>query len=207
VIIDNAQSFFSRPFEKIDSFNSARKFFGVPDGSYLFTSMDLKDNLEFEKVKDRMEHLLSRIEDGPKEAYAYFKYNDNLFSNPTIKQMSRISHRILESIDYNNIIKKRMDNFNYLHDHLMKINMLNFDLSSGQVPMVYPLYIEEDQLRETLIKNQVFIAKYWPNVEEYVQKDSLEYKLTNNILPLPIDQRYDRNDMAYIVDIIQKNIH
>ena len=36
LIIDNAQSFFSKPLEGIDTFYSARKFFGVPDGAYLY---------------------------------------------------------------------------------------------------------------------------------------------------------------------------
>ncbi len=36
LIIDNAQAFFCENFENTDSFYSARKYFGVPDGAYLY---------------------------------------------------------------------------------------------------------------------------------------------------------------------------
>ena len=42
VIIDNAQAFYSKHQDRAYSFNSARKFFGVPDGAYLFGKAKLK---------------------------------------------------------------------------------------------------------------------------------------------------------------------
>ena len=53
-----------------------------------------------------------------------------------------------------------------------------------------------------LIDNKIYVAKYWPNVLQWSQKDSLEYELTENIIPIPIDQRYNSNDMNRIVDLI-----
>ena len=38
LIVDNAQAFFAEPIEGIDTFYSARKFFGVADGAYLYTN-------------------------------------------------------------------------------------------------------------------------------------------------------------------------
>ena len=38
LIVDNAQAFFAKPIEGVDTFYSARKFFGVPDGAYLYTT-------------------------------------------------------------------------------------------------------------------------------------------------------------------------
>ncbi len=37
LILDYTQAFFSRPIDGIDTFYSCRKFFGVPDGGYLYT--------------------------------------------------------------------------------------------------------------------------------------------------------------------------
>lgn len=45
LIVDNAQAFFSSHIEGIDSFYSARKFFGVPDGAYLYTDKLLSNTL------------------------------------------------------------------------------------------------------------------------------------------------------------------
>ena len=40
LILDYTQSFFSKPIRGIDTFYSCRKFFGVPDGGYLYTDAD-----------------------------------------------------------------------------------------------------------------------------------------------------------------------
>jgi hypothetical protein len=60
-----------------------------------------------------------------------------------------------------------------------------------------------DLLRQHLIKHQVFIAQYWPNVSYWVkEKDAYEVFLQNNLLPLPIDQRYSIKDMEYVVKML-----
>src|SRR5690554_3207521 len=46
ILIDNAQAFYSKPLPGIDTFYSPRKFFGLPDGAYLFTNKILNQNLE-----------------------------------------------------------------------------------------------------------------------------------------------------------------
>ncbi len=51
------------------------------------------------------------------------------------------------------------------------------------------------------IKNGID-KKYYPN--GYL-KESIEYRYSNNILPIPCDQRYCINDMRRIIDIIQKD--
>lgn len=48
LIIDNTQAFYSIPIKGVDTFYSPRKFFGVPDGSYLYTSKILKKKLEID---------------------------------------------------------------------------------------------------------------------------------------------------------------
>src|SRR5690606_8875362 len=45
LIVDNAQSFFSRPIPGIDTLYSARKFFGVSDGAYLYCDTKLEGTL------------------------------------------------------------------------------------------------------------------------------------------------------------------
>ncbi|MCH5327067.1 MAG: hypothetical protein J1E29_07690, partial [Duncaniella sp.] len=83
------------------------------------------------------------------------------------------------------------------------VNQLNISLSQRDIPMIYPFLTERDALRKHLIDSKIFVAKYWPNVLEWVDKNSIEYYLANNILPLPIDQRYDDEDMNRILDILK----
>ena len=116
--------------------------------------------------------------------------------------MSRLTKRILESIDYKFINQKRYENFLLVHDKLKKKNRLVIDDSTFACPMYYPLLMTNDALRETLISNKIFVATYWPNVLEWCEEEETEYQLAKNLVPLPIDQRYNKEDMSRIIEIV-----
>lgn len=202
VIVDNSQAFFSTPSKGVDTFYSARKFFGVPDGAYLYTDKKLEDDLKQDKSSTRFSHLLGRIEDGPEEHYLGFKGNDENLKNQPIKKMSVLTERILEGIDYRRVINKRRDNYMYLHRLLKKTNLLDVSIEKDIVPMVYPYFIKREGLRGYLLENKIFVAKYWPNVEDWAKKEFLEYEMPESLLPLPVDQRYELGDMQLIYDRI-----
>ena len=65
---------------------------------------------------------------------------------------------------------------------------------------MYPLLIENGvMLRNSLQKEQIYIPLLWPNVKRDMSPIDIEYRLADNILPLPCDQRYVTDDMDYIV--------
>ena len=90
LIIDNAQAFFSEPLHNVDTFYSPRKFFGVPDGAYLFTDKLLKTDLERDISINRINHLLKRTEFGPESGYSDFLQSEDSLSNKPIKKMSNL---------------------------------------------------------------------------------------------------------------------
>ena len=70
---------------------------------------------------------------------------------------------------------------------------------------MYPLLIEDGaNVRKYLQERKIYISMLWPNVIETEAKDSYEYYLAQNILPIPCDQRYDSDDMKYIATMIKK---
>ncbi len=202
LIIDNAQAFFSKPLPGIDTFYSPRKFFGLPDGGYLYTGKNLDIELEIDKSSERVGHLIGRIEDTADTFFGIFKENDKKLNGQSIKKMSNITYRLLLNIDYKKIAAIRKNNFKFLHNKLSKKNFLTIDFDSDCVPMVYPFFIEDSSLRDLLIKNKIYTACYWPNIKKWVAKDSIEYKFCNEIIPLPIDQRYNLDDMSTIIKLI-----
>ena len=202
LIVDNSQSFFSPRMEGIDTFYSVRKFFGVPDGAYLYTDCLLDIALVRDKSFMRMQHLLQRIDEGAEKAYVLFRKNDDSLDNQPIKIMSLLSEKLLRNIDYQYIIDIRISNYQYLDKFLSSSNMLNLVLQNGYCPMIYPYLTSDTTLREKLIENKIFVAKYWPNVLQWCNNNSLEYQFTENILPIPIDQRYSEKEMRLIVNII-----
>ena len=203
LIIDNAQAFFAKPIDGIDTFYSARKFFGVADGAYLYTNTVLPDCFEQDISFDRMSHLLKRVDIGAELAYDDFKNNDNALVSQPIKLMSKLTDKILSGIDYEYIKQIRLKNFIYLHSALKSKNLLHIKNISNSVPMVYPYYTEKENIRQKLIENKIYIATYWPNTSEWCSENQIEKKLAKMIIPLPIDQRFEKKTMEFIVSNIK----
>ena len=202
LIIDNTQAFYAKPFEGIDTFYTCRKFFGVPDGAYLYTDKLLDVDFERDKSYDRMAHLMKRIDLSAEEGYKDFRRADDGLDNQPILRMSKLTERLMQSIDYDDIAKKRRANFMQLHNVLCDSNHLSITLTDDAVPMVYPYMVAKEGLREKLIENKIFVARYWPNVLDWTKKGSVEYLLTEQIQPLPIDQRYGEEDIKKLIEII-----
>lgn len=198
LIIDNAQAFFAKPLDGIDTFYSCRKFFGVPDGAYLYTDCFLATRFEQDHSYTRISHLLKRIDLSAEDGYKDFQQAEDLLCNQSILTMSKFTELLLSSINYSNIAHKRRANYEILRKSLGGKELLDDD-----VPMVFPYLANDGQsLRKNLIQNKIFVAKYWPNVEEWVGENALETWMANNILPLPIDQRYGVEDMQRIINTI-----
>lgn len=199
LIVDNVQAFFEKPLKGIDTFYSARKFLGVSDGAYLYTNSYLVEVFEEDKSYNRVSHLINRIECSAEEAYSEFVRNDNsLIGNP-IRRMSKLTEAILKSINYQNIKLKRINNYDILEQHLKKLNLLKLNLLDQSVPMVYPFISSDKSLRKKLIANKIYVATYWKNVLNWTCHNQLEHNLVEQLIPLPIDQRYSRKDMLKIV--------
>ena len=202
LIIDNAQSFYSAPLPLTDTFYSPRKFFGVPDGGYLYTARKIKQKLVKDISFERFEHLLKRIDLSPEAGYSSFCSNDKMLDNQAILEMSNLTEAILSSIDYTQIARRRRENFLYLKTILQNSNQLKIYLNESQVPMVYPYLPGTGGLRNKLIDNKIYTAQYWPNVLEWADKNSLEFMFASQIIPLPIDQRYTTTDLEKYLTLI-----
>lgn len=198
LILDYTQAFFAKPINGIDTFYSCRKFFGVPDGGYLYTDMQVDFEIEQDFSYSRMDSLVKRIDLSPEQGYDDFQRCSDEFHHLPIRYMSKFSKRMMKAIDYQDVSKKRRRNY-----EILRKSLGGKELSDDDVPMVFPYLTNDGQsLRRNLIQNKIFVAKYWPNVEEWAGKCAVETWLSNNILPLPIDQRYGVEDMQRIINII-----
>lgn len=204
IIVDNSQSYFQRPDEEYptDTLYSCRKYFGVSDGAFLYTDRKLDRCIPVDESYKRMEFLLGRFDtEDPGLFYDGYKANNMIFQNEPIKEMSRLTANILMSIDYDKIRKIRNKNFKYLDSKLRSINELKLD--STNATFMYPLLIRNgSEVRKELIKSNLFVPQLWPLDKEHALIDSLEYRYSEDILPLPIDQRYSIEDMEYIVSLV-----
>ena len=203
LIVDNTQAFYAMPIRGIDTFYTCRKFFGVPDGAYLYCDKELDEEIEQDYSYDRMAHLLKRIDLTAEEGYADFRKVDDGLNNQPIRKMSKLTQRMMQSIDYEAAAQRRRVNYEMSHEALGKENNLELHLEDDAVPMVYPYLVAMKDLREKLIQNKIFVARYWTNVLDWTQPEDIEYLLAHQMQPLPIDQRYGETEMIYIINKIQ----
>lgn len=203
LIVDNTQAFYAKPIPDIDTFYTCRKFFGVPDGAYLYCDKELDEEIEQDYSYDRVAHLVKRIDLSAEDGFKDFRRVDDGLDNQPIRKMSKLTQRMVQSIDYEAAAQRRRANFQMLHEALGKENNLELQLVDDAVPMVYPYLVPLEGLREKLIENKIFVARYWPNVLDWTTIDDIDYLLAYQMQPLPIDQRYGEKEMKYIINKIQ----
>lgn len=201
-ICDNTQAFFQNPIEGIDTFYSPRKFFGVADGGFLYTTKHLGAEFEQDESSARMEHVLGRHETSASAFYIEYQASEQSLSNQPIKMMSKLTEGILNAIDFQSVALARQRNFWMLHAKLGRQNLFKSFDGGAFVPMVYPLKIKNNGLRDVLLNRKIYVAKYWAEAKERCDD---ELGFIENLMPLPIDQRYGGVDMQRIINIVESN--
>ncbi len=202
LIIDNAQALFAPQNPGIKAFYSIRKFVGVSDGGVAL-GVDDKYSLLYAEDDSSLHnsHLIIRKLQGAEAGFKNFQQNELTLDNQPILRMCNKTRDILQHIDYQRIISCRRANFNFFEKKLVATNNLQLpSLNSFACPMVYPYWCENSQeLRKILINNKIYVACYWPNVLKWSLSNSLEYAFAQNIIPLPIDQRYNEETLSRIL--------
>lgn len=203
VIVDNAQSYFQPPIPHVDTLYTCRKYFGVADGAFLYTDAKLDETLPQDESFERMRFLLGRFERSASEFYGEYIANNKYFATEPIKQMSKLTHNLLHGIDYDRVKTIRKKNYQYLHSALDGIDGLKIGKSMGT--FMYPLFLKNGmEIRKRLQQQKIYIPTLWPSVFEWCGEDEAEYQMAKNILPLPIDQRYEISDLNNFVRELTK---
>ncbi len=203
VIVDNAQSYYQEPILGVDTLYTCRKYFGVADGAFLYTDAKLDEELPVDESFERMHFLLGRYERTASEFYSEYSANNALFAAEPIKRISKLTNNLLHGIDYSFVQAVREENYRFLHEWLGGINSLKLNDRPGT--FMYPLLLENGaEIRKRLQHRKIYIPTLWPDVFSRCQETEIEFRMTADILPLPIDQRYGTEDMQYLVREIQE---
>lgn len=199
VILDHTQSFFMHPVSGAYNIYSCRKFFGVADGAYLIKE-GFKE-IELKPMESSMYagFLLKSIETGTNDNYRDSLINEKRIEDSGICGMSVLTKRILEGVNYESVRTQRRKNFQYMHELLGGVNQWKGTLENEMVPMVYPFLYEDSGLRDYLISKNIYVPQWWKYLLEESKGNEFELWLCKYLIPLPIDQRYLREDMDAIV--------
>ena len=205
LLIDNTHDFFARDSRVYYSFNSARKFFGVSDGAFLYgpkCEVDIKQLTRFNK-SDNTPNTLRLNKDYENAFTAYQKYEESLGCE--VNRISTNSERILKGIDYVKIRKTRRANFKFLHAKLKEKNIFKLESLGCQDPFCYPFLPINNINIIAFHQERLFIPRLWQDIiYRKLKVSKFERSLCEDLLPIPIDHRYSEDQLGRIVRLVNK---
>lgn len=207
VLLDFTHAFFQAPIEGVAAVASIRKFFGVTDGAYLKSDLPLTLPQEQDSSCDRFAHVLGRFEQGAGAFYQAMLDTAHSYEGAAAKRMSPLTENLLKGIDYDHVMRRRMENYQVLSEALNRENGL---AESGVLrtpdrgPFVYPLLVQDGPaLRKALAAQKIFVPTYWTNVIGSCPEGSVEHRYAAHILALPCDQRYGVQEMERVAEAVR----
>ncbi|MCR5254845.1 MAG: hypothetical protein K6D96_02850 [Acetatifactor sp.] len=199
---------------------SLRKWFPIPDGGFLYSkehalpmkvnsnSVSNYTNLYLMVQNLKREYIDGECQDKAlKNVYmGYYKQSiEELFSDYKIYPMSEWSYNYLSNTSVEEIIEKRIKNYDRLYNKLGLCEGIELPDKrvNGFLPFGMVLFAtDRDNLLEYLISKNIYCNVHW-RLGSKKENPDLEY-LSKRIITIPCDQRYNEDDMDYIASIIRE---
>lgn len=204
VLLDDTHSFFNPGHPGYWSFTVARKYFGVPDGAFLYAPVKLDTEAErFDKVS--LTHSILRRLGRQREAYEAFEQYDGTLDS-TVYRISEISEGLLRGVDMARVAEARRRNYDFLHAALGEYNQLPIG-EHNEVPFCYPYLPVKQVERKDLYERGLFIPSFWIDTRQRgVDGFAFEKRISVELLPLPVDHRYTPSDLQRMADYLKSLI-
>lgn len=204
-------------------FGSLRKVLPLTDGGVLFYEGEIKDTLKnfnygtfliklFSSLIRNFHNLIPFLTK-PLFSFAYNVLDRNferkLIEERDPKKISLLTDYLLKRIPYDFIIERRRENFIYLLKNINfdEIKPLYRDLPENICPLNFPFFTScKQKIKDFLVKNRIYPPTIWPYVPHLIKKENYSeiYKIPERILSLPIDHRYNINDMKKIKEVMER---
>jgi hypothetical protein len=204
LVIDNTQAFFEKSYSSTWVFNSARKFFGVPDGGFLYSPQYLMDKYSANEPV-MTDHLWLSISGKHEEAYEIFRKNEALQSSEHYG-MSELTRRLLYGVDFPSVARARKRHFRMLDYVLRPHNKIPHELLNEVptvVPFCYPLLLDKAIEKEKLFSHKIYLPTFWTDIlKRNIEGYDFEKSLVSNLLILPVDHRLEEPDLKHLINLL-----
>ena len=201
-IVDATTALYCPPLPGVPTVYSPRKFAGLADGGIAHAPFPLNKIPQAGATSAATSlHLLERLENGAEAALSASEAAEAALNAPP-QRMSRLTRRLLRSIDFAKAARQRLENYATLHQALAPLNRLNLPAAPSHAPMCYPLLSGIPDLRDTLIDAGIALPLYWSEVIDHTDATQPANHLARRLLPLPLDQRYSKSDMERLISLI-----
>lgn len=220
LIEDLTQCIFSTQRSEIFDYytGSFRKWFPIPDGAFLVgkesvSESPIEENTDFVATMADAMYLRGVFQhSGDVNIKEISRRVGNvaishISKNIYLHAMSSLSNALLQQSDLDAAQKQRFENYQSLYNNLNKIqNIKVVDRNLEEItcaPLFFPIYVKERaEFQRRLAQNEIYAPVLWPvHTKELLINDSIK-QMYDEILMLPIDQRYGREDMNRMIDVI-----
>lgn len=221
VVLDkthNPTSDFKYEFHVDFSFGSLRKMLPVVDGGFYFNGNGGTSRKDwavtgdhagsFDAIRASMKLKLEYLEGGRSDKESYISLHasgeSNIGGNLTPSGMLS-EKKLMDYADFNFYLNSRQRNNKHLKE---LINSESLSLCVIDDDLFFTIKFESELSRESirkkLIHNDIYPVILWPVDSDYM--NAADQDLSKRTLVLPTDFRYDESDMAYMADILEKEL-
>ena len=196
---------------------SIRKWQGTPDGGFAVCRDGVFHNkpeqtdvpLEQAKIKAsfaKYKFLFDHEGDKPTFLQLYREAEDVLIEQEGFHAISPTAHKMQSNLDVDFLQNRRRRNFQTLLSGLVgsdEVSPMFNKLDEGVVPLYFPVLTKDrGAIQEFLRQHSIFAPVVWPKADCLGEVcEEAEY-LYQHLLCIPVDQRYDVDDMKRIIETI-----
>ena len=215
VVEDACQAMLNDRFSEHSHYviTSPRKFVGVPDGGVLLAAAGT-DLPPCELPAPSAEWWLGALaaaqlrgefdRHGGDRGWFHLFQQAEAASPCEPTRMSELSSLLLRhSINYDAVTRRRRENYRVLASELKHLAMFP-DLPSHVTPLGFPIRIlDRDRTRHILFGGDIYPPVHWPLAGAVPAVFTASHQLSDEIMTLPCDQRYDVGEMQRMVDCLK----
>ena len=198
---------------------SIRKWCGVPDGGFAicregaFSHKPAKTDttmVETKRIASELKYKYLFEGIGDKSAFkAKYREAESLLDNQAVfYTIGELSASIQAELDVETLKRKRRENYVVLLEGIQNVNGIKVVFSTlpdDVVPLYFPLLVDDrETIQNLLADNGIYAPVVWPKEDNCPPIGEIANSIYVKILCIPIDQRYDVEDMRRIVWVINK---
>lgn len=219
IIEDTTHGFFSRSSSIGDyQICSIRKWLPIPNGGILYAKDDLLNafhQIDYNKStsNDRAYGMIMKslflegILDCNEQYRRIFSETETqLEQQNNINLISDFSRYIITCIDTDSVRLRRRANYELLQSELEKVGLQPaIALDDDECPLVFPIRVSKrDALRQYLMARKIYCAVHWPRDGVMEDQRTFAVDCSDQLLSLPIDQRYGEEEMDYLAEVVKE---
>lgn len=201
---------------------SIRKWMGIFDGAIVLSNKsiihrNMTENTEFINFREeaqtlKFEYSLSKdvkLKDRYLDLLKKAEVEINKYD--CIHSISKSSLKMLNSLNINTLTLSRKVNFNHLFEEIRKINGIRFPFRFEdnviECPFSLPILVDDrDIIQKQFANNGLYAPVLWPINTQARNLCPVSSMMSDSMLSIPIDQRYDYDDIEDIIRVIKSVI-